>query len=273
LVNGHAVDSIAIDDRGLAYGDGLFETIKVIGGNALHASLHWQRLEHGCQQLKLRCDFKRLQSEVDGLLQSVDGQAHILKIIITRQQAERGYRASENAETNRYISLQKIVVNTQWQQGVAVRVCDHRLASNHPLAAIKHLSRLDNVLARSEWSNAVAEGLMLDQYGHVVEGTASNLFLIKGTQLITPSLHRCGVAGVIRQLIIEQLSQRCGLTAVVKDLKLADCYSADEMFICNSLMGICPVIAVGCHLKNCGPNTLQLQAALSQLDACKEIKA
>jgi 4-amino-4-deoxychorismate lyase len=106
------------------------------------------------------------------------------------------------------------------------------------LAGIKHLNRLENVLARREWnSSEIAEGLMLDMDGNAIEGTMSNLFLLQGNTLFTPDLGRCGVAGVQRQRIMN-LVGGLGMAVRVENLSLARIYDAEEMVLCNSLIGV-----------------------------------
>jgi 4-amino-4-deoxychorismate lyase len=265
LVNGNYSDSVSVDDRGLAYGDGLFETIKVTSGKPEWLELHLQRLLEGCCRLQIPLDLILIRQDIRRLLDEYDISQAIIKIIISRGGSERGYKSDLQKGSNRLVSLQAWQQNysRQQTQGVITRLCDTRLAINPALAGIKHLCRLENVLARSEWQTAVIdEGLMLDSDSRLVEGTMSNLFLVSEQRLITPSLHRCGVAGVIRQQIIEKLSVALNLHCVITDVTIDDAYRAEEIFVCNSLMGIWPVIAIGCHRKPVGDITVRLQQAL-----------
>jgi 4-amino-4-deoxychorismate lyase len=151
-------------------------------------------------------------------------------------------------------------------RGVAVRLCNTRLAINPVLAGIKHLSRLENVLARNEWHDStIVEGLMMDTAGHLVEGTMSNIFVLSGGRLITPALTRCGVEGIIRQIIIEQLAPALSIPLVIRDMDISDVIKADSVFICNSLIGICPVRNIGCHHKRIDKTLLALITALEKL--------
>lgn len=124
-----------------------------------------------------------------------------------------------------------------------MRLCDTRLSENKTLAGIKHLNRLEQVLARSEWQDQYQEGLMLNQAGQVVEGTMSNVFVQIGDEVITPLLNHCGVAGVMRSVIFDKLSDK-NINCQQRQLELQILYEADAIFICNSIIGLWPVISL-----------------------------
>jgi 4-amino-4-deoxychorismate lyase len=145
--------------------------------------------------------------------------------------------------------------------GVCVRVCRQQLAEQPALAGMKHLNRLEQVLARAEWSDPqIAEGLMLDQRARLIEGTMSNIFLVRDGVVRTPQLHRCGVAGVMRQIVMEQL-----VAVTETDLVLDDVIAADEVFLTNSVIGIWPVVRIDCLHKSRGDVTIALQRSLQTL--------
>lgn len=271
LVDGQESRQIDIRDRGLAYGDGLFETLRIVSGSALRLPLHLARLSRGCERLQIQLDTADVLADIEQILAS-DSADGVLKIIITRAFQQRGYGFNRPSPARRYVQFQphEDSASRQWHAGVTLRVCSHRLPVNPALAGIKHLNRLDNVLARAEWNDAdVHEGIMLDSEGHVVEGTMSNLFIERDQALLTPSLHRCGVAGVMRQWIMESQAPALGVTVRQVDLSLRDIIAAPAAFICNSLIGICPVVAVrgggsGPVALSPGPITLRLQAAIGE---------
>ena len=242
LINGVQTDQITAMDRGIQYGDGLFETIAVIDGRFCSWKRHIQRLHHGCEQLGIPApDTTELLAEAKDTIK--DNQKGVLKIIVTRGMGGRGYRSPVDMQTSRiiYYSPWPDYSKDYWVTGVSLRICETCLGINPALAQLKHLNRLEQVLARSEWSDpAIFEGIMLDSDGRVVEGTMSNLFLIKNNILITPDLSRCGVAGVMRGLIIE-LTSKLNISVVIKDVSVDDVKSADAMFISNSLVRILPV--------------------------------
>ena len=127
-----------------------------------------------------------------------------------------------------------------------MHVCRQRLSHSPALAGIKHLNRLEQVLAATEWDRAIAdEGLMLDNTGAVIEGTVSNIFILRNETLLTPLLDHCGVAGVMRDFIIRKLSANTLLSVRQMRLTIDDLLTADAVFICNSILGVWPVHSVG----------------------------
>jgi 4-amino-4-deoxychorismate lyase len=245
LVNGVETSHIDVSDRGFQYGDGLFETIAVRDGRPLLWRRHITRLRRGCDYLGIDApDAAGLESEARGLC---DGLARaVLKIIVTRGVGGRGYKPSGCGPATRVLAVHA------WPQyppragteGVALRVCGTRLATGGVLAGLKHLNRLEQVLARGEWDAPdIAEGLMLDEADHVIEGTMSNVFIARGGTLFTPDVSRAGVAGVVRGLILDN-AERTGVTCVIKPVQLQELPQADEVFICNSLTGVWPVKSI-----------------------------
>ena len=242
LINGEPTDQIPALDRGTQYGDGLFETIAVIDGQPCLWERHIQRLYAGCKRLSIVApEPAELLAEAQVL---INGQQRcVLKIAVTRGVGGRGYRPPEKTQPSRIISCSPWpdYPKEYWEKGVAIRLCSTCLGINPALAQLKHLNRLEQVLARSEWNDpAIFEGLMLDSDGRVVEGTISNLFLMKNGTLITPDLKRCGVAGIMRELIIE-LAVALNIPLKIEDVGLDDVRHAEAMFISNSLIGILPV--------------------------------
>jgi 4-amino-4-deoxychorismate lyase len=270
LLNGRSTDSVAVTDRGLAYGDGLFETIKVVGGNTQFLAAHLARLTRDCARLDMQLDLVQLRSEIAQLVTRVlcvrqgDG---VLKLIITRRALARGYQSQSNAPTERLLVFypQVFPQPEALTAGVQVRLCRQRLAEQPSLAGIKHLNRLEQVLARAEWSDpAVAEGLMLDQCARLIEGTMSNLFLVRGGSVYTPRLHRCGVAGIVRELVLQRMAGDCAPVCEA-DLTLDDLIAADEVFLTNSLIGIWPVLKIDCLHKRRGDVTIAFQQSFQRL--------
>jgi 4-amino-4-deoxychorismate lyase len=242
LVNGQPNSKIAITDRGLQYGDGLFETIAICGGKTVLYELHLRRLEAGCRRLAIPVPKREvLDKEVVNLCQGI--VRGVLKIIVTRGSGGRGYRPPSRPQSTRILSLHPWLNYPDFfaKEGIALRICRTPLNHNLSLAGIKHLNRLEQVLAQSEWDDPmIPEGLMLDSQEQVIEGTMSNLFIVQGGSLQTPDLSRCGVAGVMREFILEQASA-LGVKTMVRSMTLADVRRAEELFVCNSLIGLWPV--------------------------------
>ncbi|ALP54805.1 hypothetical protein Tel_09445 [Candidatus Tenderia electrophaga] len=267
LLNGHSAIDIGLQDRGLQYGDGLFETIAVRRGRLEFWQQHMQRLQAGCRRLQIPCpDSRLLLAEARHLLQ---GRSEaVIKIIVTRGEGGRGYRAPEYtlARPNRIVSLYDWPDHPAANQraGVAARICTTALGINPALAGIKHLNRLEQVLARSEWDDAhIHEGLMLDVHGHLIEATMSNVFFIKAGTLYTPDLANCGVAGIMRDVILD-IARSGHIPCDIGHFSRADLEAADELFICNSLIGIWPLKQLEQYSFPAGPLTHQIINALDR---------
>jgi 4-amino-4-deoxychorismate lyase len=265
-INGQASGTISVLDRGFAYGDGFFETCRVYK-NKIHLwDLHLKRLVNTAKRLSITLDVQQLQSWINNLLQQsplLDNA--ILKIQITRGVGARGYAFAEGLlpTTILFLSPANVLLNPQWLDGVAVRMCDLPLSESPVLAGLKHLNRLENILARAEWKDEYAEGFLFNQQGYLIEGTMSNVFLVKNNQLMTPELSQSGVAGVMREFIMTELS--LSISCQQKNILMDELLSADEIFVCNSVIGIWPVIQLHTNpIRNftVGKITRELQAAL-----------
>jgi 4-amino-4-deoxychorismate lyase len=245
LINGRSIDQISAADRGLQYGDGLFETIAIAQGEPMLWERHMARLEAGERRLGFPTENKaRLLQEVLSVVG--DRSPAVVKIILTRGGGGRGYRPPVYPQITRIVSLHDWPkFPPRWfSGGIRLRICTTRLSRNSRLAGIKHLNRLEQVLARQEWDDPdIPEGLMLDDGNHVIEGTQSNLFLLKSGRLITPDLSTCGVAGVVRELALE-VAAELGMQTSVAAVTLGELNRSDALFITNAVLGICPVAAL-----------------------------
>jgi 4-amino-4-deoxychorismate lyase len=261
LVNGREQDCIALDDRGLQFGDGLFETLCVRAGQARYWERHMARLRAGCARLGLPPpDVQHLHFEVGRLIRQ---QPHgVAKILLTRGGGGRGYSPPVDVEINRIVRYLPCPVFPT--EGLRLARCATTLGRNPLLAGIKHLNRLEQVLASRELAAQGAdEGLLADSEGQVIEGTRSNLFLVRQGELLTPDLGQCGVAGVLRAVVLDTCAT-AGIPCQVRGLSWDDLDTADEVFMTNSLMGIQPVIEWAGKRLPVGDLTRQLQQLVSQ---------
>ncbi|MFZ2449977.1 MAG: aminodeoxychorismate lyase [Methylovulum miyakonense] len=271
LVNGKATTTLDVADRGFQYGDGLFETIEISNQQPVFLDLHLQRLQTGCQRLHLPPpDIKLLVSEIGVFCKRVPkAEQAVLKLIITRGKGGRGYRPPDAIEPSRVLSLHPFpdYPSSYQEHGIVARFCDTRLGLNPALAGIKHLNRLEQVLARAEWSNPlIQEGIMLDFNGQVIEGTMTNLFYVKNNILYTALLAYSGVAGVMRQVIISLCPQQA-VHVIEHNYTKAELLSADEVFLSNAIIGIWPVRQIENSQFPVGPMTRQIQAWLMKFKA------
>ncbi len=265
LLNGERRHCIEVSDRGFQYGDGLFETIEVLGGKPLFFTQHLKRLQKGCERLLIPPpDLALLAAEAAQLCAEADRA--VLKIIITRGSGGRGYRQPDPVVPTRLLSLHPFPVYPDYLQadGIVARFCRQRLATNPALAGIKHMNRLEQVLARAEWrDDDVYEGLMLDYNDHVVEGTMTNLFFVKNEVLHTPDLSNCGIAGIVREIVID-LANRNNIVVLEQQFEKQCVLEADEVFVTNSVIGIWPIKRIDRQCFNLGRITRLIQQWYAQ---------
>jgi 4-amino-4-deoxychorismate lyase len=263
-VNGIPEAAVSASDRGLQYGDGLFETMAVRQGRITLLGLHLARLARGCACLGIGgVNAEELHHEL--LRAAAEPRAGVIKLIVTRGPQTRGYRPSPEAMPTRIITTHPDPeYPADWgRTGVQLRLCTTRLSAQSQLAGLKHLNRLEQVLARQEWSGSVPqEGLMLDAGGRVIGGTMCNVFACMEGALVTPSIERCGVAGVMREAVLA-LAESLGIVCLQRELPLEELLRAQEIFLTNALIGIWPVARLEDHSYPVGPVSLEIGAALA----------
>ncbi|MBT8420829.1 MAG: aminodeoxychorismate lyase, partial [Gammaproteobacteria bacterium] len=264
LVNGQPSNSISITDRGFQYGDGVFETLAVDNGAPLCLTDHLERLARGCRQLRIRePDRALLEEEIETVAGNLE--RGVLKIIISRGSSGRGYTPAADTSPTRVVAV------FDWpdyppeyhEHGVETFLCETHLGRNPSLAGIKHLNRLEQILARVECrERGLPEGIMADTDGNLIEGTMSNLFLVQGNELMTPILTHGGIRGIVRDRIIRLARSAGGIGVRELALPLAALHGADEVFFCNSLIGIWPVRRLEKYTYAAGPVARRLRAEL-----------
>ena len=242
LINGRRAHGIDSADRGLQYGDGLFETIACRDGQARWLALHLQRLQHGCERLRLAFgDIEALRAEIAAL--AAGRERCIVKVIVTRGNAtRRGYAPAGDEHPTRIVSRH------DWPPpaaraaaGFEVGISQVTLGVNPLLAGLKHLNRLEQVLAQMAAEAApVDEVLMLSTSGELIGGSMSNVFLADDSGLFTPELASCGVAGVMRRVVL-QAAASLGQRVCVRPVMPAELARASEAFVTNVRWGVQPV--------------------------------
>jgi 4-amino-4-deoxychorismate lyase len=253
-------DAIAADDRGVAYGDGLFETMRAHHGELPWWEAHWARLEAGARRLRIVLpQSTHVRAEAASLLSNQDA---VLKLLVTRGSSGRGYAPDPDGAPTWILSRHALPPEAP-ETGIAVRWCETRLAMQPMLAGMKHCNRLEQVLARSEWlapaasDTGATEGLMRSTEGDVVCATAANLFVLSDGTWRTPLIDRCGVAGICRAWAISQLDARESRIAVT------DVETADAVFLCNAVRGILPVARLGGCTWSLHPQVVALRKQLA----------
>jgi 4-amino-4-deoxychorismate lyase len=242
FVGAGRVDAMPADDRGIAYGDGLFETMRIHAGQAPWWDAHWARLQRGGQRLRMVLPGEgQVRSEAAALF--ADRAGGVLKLIVTRGSGGRGY-APTNTQPNWTLSRHPVPTPSS-RDGLALRWCTTRLAIQPALAGIKHCNRLEQVLARAEWADPATsgldadEGLMCSSEGDVVCAISANLFVLRDGRWLTPKVDRCGVEGICRGQLLQLLDAR------EVRLPVADIETADAVFLCNAVRGILGVARLG----------------------------
>lgn len=260
LLNGEVSHNAILNDRGLLYGDGVWETLVVRNGQVQLLTWHLERLYSGLAKLSFHFNEQHLlETEIQRICQGVE--AGVLKIIITRGQGQRGYAIPSRATYTRLLQITALPVypSTYAKQGISLQLCQTRLAYQPLLAGFKHLNRLEQVLACLELNQDSQEGLVLDYNQAVIEGTISNIFVLQANgRWATPDLSACGIAGIMRRYLLQYFVEQA-IECEIKTLQLSDIQQAQALFFCNSLIGIWPVQRFNTNIYNIPPIVKQLQ--------------
>lgn len=246
---GSAHKCISMHDRALQYGDGVFETLRIVDGKIPMWKYHQQRLKNAQQILGLPLDdfFAQWPNFISEHLGDVKNAC--AKLVISRGEGPRGYKIPQQVSLNWWLLVTDLPVR-ETKNEFKLTLCRHALSRQPRLAGLKHLNRLDQVLARSEWSEQddFDEGIMFNLDGDVIEGTMSNIFWSTSGQLFTPDLSQEGIDGCVRRWVIDQCTQNSNAVTkaviIEKDAKLDQLLTADAVFLTNSLMGIQPVTQI-----------------------------
>ncbi len=256
FVGDRQVDAIPPDNRGLAYGDGLFETMRVHRDTVHWWDAHWKRLAQGAARLRIPLpDAAFARDHAAQLSGNSDG---VLKLILTRGAGARGYAPAPVTEPAWLLSQHPLPARAR-ANGLILRWCETRLAIQPALAGLKHCNRLEQVIARGEWQDdGLDEGLMCDSEGFVVSAISANLFVLRDGRWQTPSVDRCGVAGLSREWCMQETA------ALETRLTATDVESADAVFLCNAVRGILPVSRLHARAWSSHPHIADLQARLAR---------
>ncbi len=264
LVNGLPSDSVSTLDRGLNYGDGVFRTLLIRQGRVHCWGRHYLKLQQDCAALYLACPTSEtLLSDISTL--TATSPNGVGKIIITRGNGQRGYAIQWAQNSTRIVSISPTPSFEEFHYTTGIRLhrCVLKLGHQPRLAGIKHLNRLENVLAATEClEEGAPEGLLEDTDGFVISGTRSNLFVIRGGTLYTPDLTRCGVSGVQRERVMDWAKEQ-GIACKVTQIRFEELLQADEIFMVNSVFGLWPVAEVDGYKRNEHPISWKIQKWLN----------
>jgi 4-amino-4-deoxychorismate lyase len=263
LVNGEARATVDALDRGLQYGDGLFETMAVANGRLRFLDWHLERLADGARRLGFPApDVERIRAELG---EAAQASSVVVKLVLTRGPGVRGYRPPHEATPTRIVAAFDGPPAARTAAAARLDWCRTRLGRNPALAGIKHTSRLEQVLARAEWDDGrMDEGLMQDDQGHVICATQANVFARIGGRWVTPRLDGCGVAGIMRRAFREWLKGQ-GEPAQERTVPASELASASALVLTNALIGAWPVRELAGRTLEPDPHTLAFNAWLARL--------
>jgi 4-amino-4-deoxychorismate lyase len=246
-INGQQSTCLAITERGLAYGDGLFTTAKIEYGVVVLLDMHIQRLTGGCKLLGLNTPcMQSLMTELTMVAKKFSLAA--LKVVVTAGSGGKGYsRVGLHTDATNVIIIVSDFPSHYKEialEGIIVGDSNQQIGISPMLAGIKHLNRLEQVLLRAELDKRNEDDLLvINCQGHVVEATSSNVFYWLEGRLCTPEISVSGVNGIIRQSILATYSE-----ISIRETHLEDLKQVTAMFICNALMGIIPVKSYNNHI-------------------------
>lgn len=246
------VSPLSLSNRGFAYGDGIFETIRVVDEKVPLLDYHRARFLRGVEVLALGAAVDMLNAfdqYLESAVQQLQLQGHqngLVKLVATRREGGRGYAPVSPSTADIYIQVFELphYQETYYHEGIELGLCVHRLSQQPLLAGIKHLNRLDQVMGARELGDT-PEGLMLDQQNNVIEGTKSNLLAIIDGQIVTPELSSCGIRGTLLSALLagDSLDDIAGEGKGVQERKLSidDLHQAEALLMINSVFGVWPV--------------------------------
>ena len=243
LFNGAPVPDLS-RHRGLQYGDGVFRTCFIYQSHVIDLEKQLELLSSDAARLDL--SGPPMETLIEEALALAAGQDRaVLKVLLLRAQEERGYRSAGQAADRLLCRYPAPAYPAScWDRGVTATKSAFRLATQPVLAGVKHLNRLEQVLASRNWPAGVDEVLLSDEAGRPIGGTRTNLFWVDRAGVHTPSLERCGVAGHMRRRVLA-LAASANQPVRVADAGWDEVESALEVFLTNSLIGIWPVARLG----------------------------
>ena len=249
------------DDRGLLYGDGVFRTFRHGPQGVWDRDAQFELLERDCRRLDIPApSVAVLDARIAEAVSPDSPSQQVVRVTVTRGSGARGYRSPSPARPALYVMASAAPELRAWDSGYRLRLCDLRLGHQPLLAGVKHLNRLENILARAEWGDpGVDDGVLLDQTGSVVETVSANVFWRSGGQVFTPALDQAGVAGRQRARVLDALRARGG-EASIGHFPWESMAAADEAWVCNSVIGLRAVTAIGTRVLRPGDTARALAA-------------
>lgn len=273
-VDGEPAAKLPLPDRGLDFGDGLFETLLLYRGRLLFLDYHLERLQAGLAVLEfpdVAANVRRDLLRVAHALASKDAKDwSSVRVSVTRGGAPRGYAMPDLAQPRSIISAFVVPRDcAELASPARLEWAKIRWSTQPFLAGIKHLNRLEQVFAATEAKRkGVDEVVVRDQQSLVNSVSTGNIFLMENGCLLTPAIESCGVSGTRRRLIIEQLAPALGLRVEQAHISPEQLEAAEEVFYCNAIQGLRPVASIGDVIWHQHPVCTQLHQHYISAIAC-----
>jgi 4-amino-4-deoxychorismate lyase len=240
--NGQQTAMIPAYSRGFAYGDGLFETIRVVESDIPLLSYHLSRLERGADRLGLVLNWAAVDSAIAQAVSSGGQGQYVLKLICTRSGQAKGYMPDES-NVDILLRLSPLWIESE-SKSLKAELCDTRLACQPALAGVKHLNRLEQVMAARELAPDVDDGILLDTGDHLIEALSSNLIFVSGKDWVCPDLTQSGVEGVM-QAYIKQHARNLGSEIFAEQVPRSRLPEFDEILLTNAVRGVRNLVKIG----------------------------
>lgn len=278
MVNDAFVDQLSVADRGLAFGDGLFETMRLSAGRIPLLEYHLDRMDAGCRALAIPVSRTLIRSSLETFIAAISDPApSVVKLMVTRGPGGQGCRPPSAQSCRPSIIWQSLPLSDTAQlshTGIILQSCPVPIYTNPHLAGIKHLNRLNYVMAAVDLpEDPQVQGLLTDEKGSVLESLHHNLFFVKDGLLVTPQLTTAGVKGVMRRLILERLAPACAVEVKERQFYADELLLADEVFLTNGVRGIWPVRAFAAtQWPVPGPITARLQSRVEAIFAAGAVQ-
>jgi 4-amino-4-deoxychorismate lyase len=239
-LDGQPAECLPLPDRGLSFGDGLFETLLLVDGRPQLATYHRERLARGLGVLAFPDLSEAFESALALAAASAPPGPAALRLTITRGSGPRGYAPPVEVQPRLIAQLSPLdAAVLHWQAPARLGLARMTWSRQPQLAGIKHLNRLEQVLAAAEYTRrGWDEAIMLDPEGGAVSVVAGNLFALREGVLWTPPLTQCGVLGTRRRAVIESWAPALGLRVREGELPPEQLLAAEELFYCNALVGV-----------------------------------
>jgi 4-amino-4-deoxychorismate lyase len=256
LVNGRYTNNISIKDRGFLYGDGVFRTMLVENYKPLYSKEQLQKLRQDAALINIKIPSnKTLLNDI----KKISTQKRcIVKIIVTRGNSDRGYSYKNDIQPNLILQRSQFSKKEFIKNQKGVRVNSGKIPLQKSFfSEIKHLSRIESVMALSGKSHNIYDRILLDERKNIIQGAFHCIFFKKGKRITLPEINDYGLNGISRKLLIDYINHK-ELLLSIKKIKYNSLEKYDEMYLLNSVYGLIPVVQYDNYKFNLNPLFISL---------------